>query len=343
MNRADPCFQSLQGPDGNEVLRREYAQLHTDMLRIRIAEQVIAAHYPEQQMRCPVHLCIGQEAIAVGVCSGLTQDDYVFSNHRAHGHYLAKGGSLRKLIAELYGQATGCAGGKGGSMHLVDQAVGFLGATPIVGATIPIAVGAAFGEKMAGTPRLTVVFFGEGATEEGVFCESLNFAALQNLPIVFVCENNQYSVYSPLSVRQPADRDLGLIARGHGLAYAHGDGNDVLEVCEIAGAAIQDARSDLGPSVLEFDTYRWLEHCGPYDDDHLHYRPEADVAYWKARCPIARLGEKMVADGTASPGDLERMREELTQEIEAVLAGVRKEHAPAADELLSYVYASGVA
>ena len=184
-------------------------QLYYQMLRIRMVEEAIADLYAQQDMRCPIHLCIGQEAVAVGVCAALAADDYVLSGHRSHGHYLAKGGNLPAMLAEFYGKVTGCCQGKGGSMHLVDLAAGFLGAVPIVGSTMPIAVGTALASVMRGESRVTAVFFGEGATEEGVFHESLNFAALQKLPVVFVCENNLYSVYSPLAVRQPAGRRGG--------------------------------------------------------------------------------------------------------------------------------------
>src|SRR5579859_6536135 len=181
-------------------------RLYRGLLRLRLVEERIAELYPEQEMRCPVHLSIGQEAVAVGVCDHLEPADQALSGHRSHGHYLAKGGDLRAMLAELYGRETGCARGKGGSMHLVDLEAGFLGATPIVASTIPIAVGVAFAARLRGQPLVTVAFFGEGATEEGVFHEAANFAALHRLAVVFVCENNLYSVYSPLEVRQPAGR-----------------------------------------------------------------------------------------------------------------------------------------
>ena len=178
-------------------------KLYREMVRIRIVEESIAEHYPEQEMRCPVHFSIGQEAVAVGVCVHLDPSDHVFSNHRSHGHYLAKGGDLKAMVAEIYGKEAGCSRGFGGSMHLLDLKHGFLGAAPIVGSTIPIAVGSALTATVKEEDRVTVVFLGDGATEEGVFSESLNFAALKQLPVVFVCENNLYSVYSPLSVSQP--------------------------------------------------------------------------------------------------------------------------------------------
>jgi len=260
--------------------------LYRGMLRIRMVEEKIAQLYSEQEMRCPVHLCIGQEAIAVGVCANLLKEDYVMSNHRSHGHYLAKGGELKAMMAELYGKVTGCSQGKGGSMHLIDMSAGFLGATPIVGSTISIAVGVAMGSLMQGYKRVTVVFFGDAAVEEGVFHESLNFAVLKKLPVVFVCENNLYSVNSPLSVRQPANREIFQLARGHGIDSYQADGNNALEVYQLAQRTVQRARQNGGPAFIEFKTYRWREHCGPDYDHQLGYRPRSEFEKWKQRCPI---------------------------------------------------------
>ncbi|NDB95899.1 MAG: thiamine pyrophosphate-dependent dehydrogenase E1 component subunit alpha [Verrucomicrobia bacterium] len=182
------------------------------MLRIRLVEEAIAEAYPRQEMRCPVHLSIGQEAVAAGTAAALARADLAMSGHRSHAHYLAKGGDLRKMIAELMGRQNGCCRGRGGSMHLIDRSVGFMGAVPIVGSTIPIAVGLAFAEKLRGQTRVTAAFLGEAATEEGVFHESANFASLHRLPVLFVCENNLYSVYSPMAVRQPAHRAVFEVA-----------------------------------------------------------------------------------------------------------------------------------
>lgn len=283
----------------NDLARR----LHYQMLRIRMVEEKIAKLYPEQEIRCPMHLYIGQEAIAVGVCANLTKDDYVMSNHRSHGHYLAKGGDLKAMMAELYGKATGCSGGRGGSMHLIDLSVGFLGATPIVGATIPIAVGAALGSVMKGENRVAVAFFGDAAVEEGVFHESLNFAALKKLPVVFVCENNLYSANSPLSVRQPAERTIWQLAQGYGILAWKANGNNVVDVYNLTGLAVNRARGGGGPSLLEFKTYRWLEHCGPNPDP---FRPEEELLLWKKQCPIARM---KIEDG------------QVVKEIEAEIEG----------------------
>jgi len=258
-----------------------------DMLRIRRIEETLAERYAEQEMRCPMHLCIGQEAIAVGVTSALTKNDHIFSGHRAHGHYLAKGGDLTRMVAELYGRATGCCEGRGGSMHLIDKAAGFMGSTPIVGGTVPIAVGAAWASQLRNENRVIGVFFGDGCFEEGVMHESMNFAALHQLPILFICENNHYAVYTPLEERQP-DRPIHRIAAAHGLTASCLDGNDVRAVHSAASQAVQQARSGAGPQFLELNTWRWREHCGSDLDDHLDYRaPKANTA-WLARCPIQR-------------------------------------------------------
>ncbi len=285
--------------------------LYRHMLRIRLVEERIADAYSDQEMRCPVHLSIGQEAPAVGICSALRADDVVMSGHRCHAHYLAKGGDLNAMIAELYGKATGCTGGKGGSMHLVDMAVGFLGAAPIVASTIPIAVGTALSAKRRGLDRITVVFFGEGATESGAFHESLNLAVLHKLPIVFACENNFYSVYSPLSVRQPPKREIARVASALGAGANCENGNDVEACLSAAAEAIAYARGGRGPFFLEFSTYRWREHCGPNVDDDLGYRPQEEVDTWRKECPIRQAETRLARDNV----DVETLREGLTQEI----------------------------
>lgn len=286
------------------------------MLRIRRVEEAIAARYSEQKMRCPTHLSIGQEAVAVGVCAALEPRDYVLSTHRPHAHYLAKGGDLRAMIAELYGKSTGCSGGRGGSMHLVDLAVNMLGSTPIVGGSLPVAVGAAFASWMRDDGRVTCVFLGDGTTEEGVFLESINFAAVKELPIVFVCENNHFSVYSPMSVRQSPKRDRAAIARANGLMAQTADGNDVAAVNEAARRAVLRARDGAGPTYLEFETYRWREHCGPNYDDDLGYRSERDTTSWRARCPVATLRTELLAQGVLTPREEAAWEEDIGREID---------------------------
>ncbi len=314
--------------------------LYQSMLRIRLVEEKIADLYAEQQMRCPVHLCIGQEAIAVGVCANLIKKDYLLSNHRSHGHYLAKGGDLKSLLAEIYGKATGCSKGKGGSMHLVDLSVGILGTTPIVAGIIPIATGAAFGTKLQGQSNITAVFLGEAATEEGVFVESLNFASLKKLPVMYVCENNFFSVYSPLSVRQPKKRDNLALVKALGIKGDKGDGNNVLEVYDLARKAIEHIRKGNGPYYLEFETYRWREHCGPNFDNDLGYRTEKDFQKWKKRCPLDMLEKKLIKNGALNLRQIEKFKQDIQEDINAAVKFAKESPFPESKEMLRDVYAT---
>jgi TPP-dependent pyruvate/acetoin dehydrogenase alpha subunit len=284
------------------------------MMRIRRVEEALANRYAEQEMRCPMHLCIGQEAIAVGVCTALSMSDVVFSNHRAHGHYLAKGGNLNAMVAELYGRSTGCCGGRGGSMHLIDLGVGFMGATPIVGGTVPLAVGSAWAASLKGEKRVSVVFFGDGCFEEGVIHESLNFAALHKLPVIFVCENNEFSVYTRLTERQP-NRPIYRLAEAHGMTAYVGDGNDVEEVLSIAKTAVDYAQQGRGPQFIELNTYRWREHCGPDFDDDLNYRSASEIEIGLKTCPIAKFATWLKQSNLLPQSDIERFETEISEEI----------------------------
>lgn len=308
-------------------------KLYSGMLRIRMVEEMIASLYPEQQIRCPVHLSIGQEGIAVGVCEALKKDDYVFSTHRSHAHFLAKGGSLKAMMAELYGKQSGCCGGKGGSMHLVDADVNFY-AVPILGSTIPMAVGTAFAAANHLKSYVSVVFFGEAATEEGAFYESLNYASLKKLPVIFICENNLYSVYSPMSVRQPLIRDNLAIANAHGVCAFKGDGNNALEVYELTKVAVDKARNGGGPTYLEFSTYRWREHCGPNFDNDLSYRDKSEYDGWMLRDPISLL--------SATLSDLnhsENLALEIQDEINQAAQFAKNDVYPVASALYQDVFA----
>ena len=315
-------------------------KLFFDMLRIRMIEEAIAGRYHEQEMRCPVHLCIGQEAIAVGVCANLTRNDYVMSTHRSHAHYLAKGGDLKSMIAEIYGKVTGCSRGKGGSMHLVDLDAGFLGATPIVGSIIPIAVGTAFGTILKEENRISAVFIGDAATEEGVFSESLNFASLKKLPVIFVCENNFFSVYSPLSVRQPAERDNIAIAQAYGIYTDKGDGNDIIEIYNKSAQAVEHLRQGLGPAYLELDTYRWREHCGPNFDNNIGYRTEDEYLEWRKRCPLEHFERLLKKEGIISEDEVKEMTQEIAAEIESAFNFAISSPFPTEEELHNHLYAN---
>jgi pyruvate dehydrogenase E1 component alpha subunit len=243
------------------------------------------------------------------------------------------------MMAEIYGKATGCAGGKGGSMHLIDLEAGFLGSTPIVGSTIPIAVGAALGSVMRDEDRVTMVFFGDGAVETGVFYESLNFAALKKLPIVFVCENNLYSVYSPMEVRQPAGRRIVDVARAQGIESIDADGNDVELVSRLCSMAVDKARRGGGPAFFEFTTYRWREHCGPEFDNQLGYRSEEEFEEWKKRCPVALLENRLLDTRAVSRPALDKITRELEAETEAAVSFAKRSPFPDRNLMSAYVVA----
>jgi TPP-dependent pyruvate/acetoin dehydrogenase alpha subunit len=309
------------------------------MVRIRMVEEAIADHYAEQRMRCPVHLSIGQEAASAGVCAALRRSDQVMSGHRSHAHYLAKGGDLDAMIAELYGKETGCCQGRGGSMHLVDREAGFVGAVPIVGSTIPIATGLAFADRLTKRDRVTVAFLGEAATEEGVFHESANFASLHHLPIVFVCENNLYSVYSPMEVRQPAHREVYEMAAGHGILAKQGDGNDPLSVHELMREAVSHARSGQGPVFLELKTYRWREHCGPGWDNHIGYRTEAEYLAWRARDPIGTFEQRLQLTDMLDQARYTAFKRGVEAEISQAFSSAKAAPFPSGAGLLNHVYA----
>lgn len=302
---------------------RTLKQLLYQMLKVRAIEERIALLYPEGQMRCPVHLCIGQEAISAGVCAHLTHKDLVLSNHRGHGHYIAKGGNVTALFAELYGKSTGCSKGHGGSMHLIDLSVNFLGSTPIVGSILPIATGVAWAEKMHKKNTVTVVFIGDAAVEEGVFHESVNFAVLKNLPIIYVCENNLYSVYTHIRERQP-QRPIHMLAAGHGIKTLTGNGNDVLHVYELMRKAQRFISQKRGPVFLELTTYRWREHCGPNFDNRIGYRSQKEFQAWKKKDPIEYFVRFLIRTHFLTNQELKSMRQTIERELDNILAHVYK-------------------
>lgn len=296
--------------------KEKKVDLFRQMLRIRLVEEAIADHYPEQKMRTPVHLSIGQEAVAVAAGNALRKTDYAISTHRSHAHYLGKGGSLPAMLAELHGKVTGCCRGRGGSMHLIDAAVGFMGSTAIVGNTIPIGVGLGLSIQLAEENKVSCVFVGDGAIEEGVFYESLNFAVLKKLPVLFVCENNRYSVYTPIEKRQPNGRLIRDVAKSIGALIDHGDGNDVIDCYQKITKAADALRQGSHPWFLEFDTYRWREHCGPNYDNHLGYRSVEEFEYWRARDPIPQFKQYLLDHQLCTQDMFQHMEEEIHQEIQ---------------------------
>lgn len=308
------------------------------LLRIRQTEEAIAQKYPEGKMRCPIHLSIGQEAVAAASSQTFTLQDVAVSSHRSHAHYLAKGGDLNAMIAELHGKESGCSGGRGGSMHLVDLDVGFEGSTAIVGNTIPIGVGLALAKQTKGESGVAVVYLGDGATEEGVFYESANFAALRQLPVVFICENNEYSVYSPLSSRQPPARDLCDLAESLGLVPIKGDGYDVEECLGRLRAARALAYSEGRPVFAEFRTHRWREHCGPNFDDELGYRQAGELDHWLSRDPIATYQNYLLESGVVTSRDIETNIRTITEEIDRAFELAEQASYPPSRSASEYVY-----
>jgi TPP-dependent pyruvate/acetoin dehydrogenase alpha subunit len=313
-------------------------QLYREMLRIRLVEERIAARYPEQEMRCPTHLCIGQEAPPVGVSAHLRKDDLVFSGHRSHGHYLAKGGSLKSMLAELYGRETGCARGKGGSQHLIDLECGFMGSAPILASTISVGVGAAWAAKLDRRDQVVAIYFGDGATEEGAFHEALNFASVHRLPAVFVCENNLYSVHSALDVRQPRGRPIHMLASAHDIVGVRGNGNDVDEIYRLAGEAVARARAGAGPTLIELATYRWLEHCGPNDDAELLYRSGDELEEWKRKDPVRTYSDRLLAEGILTVEWMRSEAAEIEHEIDEAFSFARGSPFPPSEALAQFVY-----
>ena len=309
------------------------------MKRIRHVEEEIAARYQEWKMRCPTHLSIGQEAIASAVGKALKRDDFAVSGHRAHAHYLGKGGDLRAMIAEIYGKATGCSRGRGGSMHLIDRSVGFEGSTAIVGNSIPVGVGLALAANLKKTGQISCIYFGDGAVEEGVFYESANFAAVKRLPVLFLCENNLYSVYSNLNVRQPPGRKIHEMVRGMGLDSRDGDGNDVEEVYCTTADAVDRLRNGEGPQFLEFHTYRHREHCGPNFDNDIGYRSEDEFQRWKARDPVRTYEAQLLNAGVISSAGLDDMQMRITNEVNEAFAFAEASPFPADGDAMANVYA----
>ena len=261
-------------------------RLYRNILRYRLIELEISREYKNQQMRCPIHLSIGQEAVSAAFAEVVDKKDFAVSSHRAHVHYLAKGGSLKKMIAEIYGKKTGCSKGKGGSMHLIDLDVNFMGSSAIVGNSIPVGTGLGLSATIKNTNQKSFIFFGDGAIEQGVFYESINFAAVKNLPTIFICENNLYSVYSNLKDRQPKNRKIFQMIKSIGIKSYSCDGNDAIKCYNTFKKALKFSKSKKKPVFLEFYTYRHHEHCGPNIDDNLRYRPVNEINFWKKKDPL---------------------------------------------------------
>ncbi len=314
-------------------------QLYRDMLRIRLIEEAIESRYREDHMKTPIHLVIGQEATAVGCCAALRKDDLIYSGHRTHGAYLAKGGDLKAMLSEMHCRLNGCVGSRGGSMHLMDKSVGMAGSSAIVGGSLPIATGAALAGRMQGLDRVCVVVLGDAATEEGARSESLNFAALKKLPIIFFCENNFYSVQSPLSTRQPPDREISKWAQGHAVTTLAADGTNVLEVFETMQRAVAHARRGDGPIFIEAPVYRFRAHGGAGDDSHTGYRSVQERETWEKLCPLKSFRQVVEDNGALTVAAHERMETEIHQEILDAFEHAMASPNPQESDLYTHVYA----
>ncbi len=314
--------------ENSDLLKR---MLYT-MLRIRKVQERIESRYLEDQMKTPVHLCIGQEAIAVGACEALEITDYISSNHRGHGHFLAKGGSLKALIAELHCKATGCSSGFGGSMHLIDTSVGHLGSSSIVGGGIPLGTGMALASQMRKETRVSVVFFGDGAADEGVLYESINFAMLKKLPVIYILENNQWSVCSPVKSRQVSKN---IFHRADQSLLMTDDiiGNDVTQVFKIVSRAVNRARNGQGPSFIECETYRILGHAGCKSQDPTGYRDEMEINEWKEKCPIKMLRRQLLEKNILTLEENEQWENIIKAEIDEAFEFAEKSSLPTAMDL----------
>lgn len=314
--------------------------LYRSMLRIRLCEESFVDPIINGEIKCPVHLCSGEEAVAVGICKTLNKADIIFGAHRSHGHYLAKGGSLKGLISEVYGKETGCSRGRGGSMHLIDTDIGMLGSAPIVSGTISLALGAALASKIRKQNNISVSFFGDGATGEGVLYESLNFASLKKLPMIFVCENNLYSTHMPIRKCRP-NTDIYKIAEPFDIVSYEVNGNDVIEVYKVAKKAVELCRSGNGPVFIECKTYRLRGHVGPDDNIqgiHTDIRPEDELAMWKEKDPVVTFGKKLVTNIFLDDKDLENIGRQLEKEIMDAFEYMSKSEYPDKREVLKYVF-----
>ncbi len=315
-------------PADPETLVRVYRSLRL----IRRTEEEIARLYPSDKIKSPVHLSIGQESVSVGVCDVLDAGDVISATYRGHAAYLAKGGDLNRMMAELYGKVSGCAAGKAGSMHLVDMAAGVMGMSAVVGTTIPIAAGYGFALQSEGKGRMVVSFFGDGATEEGVFSETLNFASLHKLPVLFVCENNGYAIHSPIENRWATER-LSERVRTYGIPTTELAEDDVFAIRGVAEKAVNDIRNGKGPQFMECKTYRWREHVGPAEDYDDGYRTRAELETWLANDQVAAVG-KMLEDAERTAID-----EDVDKRISEAVDFAEQSPWPEPEELFSHVFA----
>lgn len=319
--------------------RKLLSSLLLTMHRIRECEDSLLVPINKGEIRTPCHLYTGQEAVAAGVIACLDKKDYVFGTHRSHGHYIAKGGDMRRLIAEIFCREAGCSRGRGGSMHLVAPEKGMLGAAPIVGGTIPLALGAALAAHIRRDGRVSAAFFGDGATGEGGIYESLNFAALLKLPMLFICENNLYATHMPIDACRN-NRNISRIAKPFNIRTWRVDGNDVLKVYEAAGQAAALCRAGKGPAFIECLTYRFRGHVGPDDaiqGTHTDIRPPAELKRWLNRDPIKLFERLLLSKKIMTPAALAKIRRAAAAETANAVAFARRSPRPRPGALEKYV------
>ena len=314
--------------------------LYRTMVRIRLCEESLVEPILQREVRTPCHLYSGQEAVAAGICASLSEDDYIFGTHRSHGHFLAKGGSMAEMIAEIYGCETGCSRGRGGSMHLIAPDKGILGAAPIVAGTISLAMGAALASSIRQDNRVAISFFGDGATGEGVLYECLNFAALKKLPLIFVCENNFYATHMPIRECR-VENSIYKIAEPFCIPNLEVDGNEVLQVFEAGRTAVDQCRKGMGPAFIECLTYRFRGHVGPDDNiqgNHTDIRPREEVESWLQKDPIKRFEDYLLSNGLMAKERLDQINLEAEQEVAEAHLFARESSFPERKDLARYVF-----
>ena len=316
---------------------KKIINIYKKFLLIRNTDEEIAKKYSEWKMRCPTHLSVGQEMVSACLEECFKKNDVVVSSHRAHAHYLGKGGNLNQMIAEIYGKKSGCSKGKGGSMHLIDKKCGFLGSTAIVGNSIPVGVGHALNFKIYKKRNVSLIFFGDAGVETGVFYESLNFAILKNLPTIFICENNFYSVYTPLNQRQITNINISKRISGLGIKTIRVDTYNwkkVIKTLEIARKFVSNKKK---PIFLEFLTYRKYEHVGHLKDDHLKYRPKSEINFWKKRDPIISI-TKFLSKNKVNKNFINKINLQVKLKIKRAFVFAEKSKFPNPEDYKLHVY-----
>jgi len=324
-------------PQLNLLSDTDYILLLKKMITIRIAEEIISDNVKSGFIKCPCHLAIGQEAIPVGISQFLNSDDRVYGNHRSHGHYLSLTMDTYGLFAEILGKETGCSKGMGGSMHIVGESQGFGGSVPIVSATIPVSVGAGLAMKLSKSQSISVSYFGDGTSEEGVLHESLNIASYYDLPVIFVCENNLFSSHMHISERQTFD-SISRFADAHGIDYAVIDGNNIETVLDTSKKAIEIARIERKPFFIEAVTYRWKGHVGHDDNIDVGLQRQEDLGPWKKKDPIARLKNSLIAKNTISESDFQSFNKDILEKLNKEFDQAVSDPYPKKQQLLDTVY-----